>query len=153
MKFKYIGAVTIISIFLCLVLQSIQETRAEGSGDNPKEEVIGDKTKVDAGRGTAVEEKDEVALRRRGSSGGSRGSSGGKSSGGSKGSSGGKGSWGSKGSGWGSSSSSGKGTKHTSKSSSKSFTKKAVTFAAGAYTAAKAAKMAKKVYILCLLIM
>ena len=58
---------------MCLVLQSIQETRAEGSGDNPKEEGIGDKTKVDAGRGTAVEEKDEVALRRRGSSGGSRG--------------------------------------------------------------------------------
>ena len=153
MKFQYIGAVTIISIVLCFVLQSIQETKAEGSGDIARAEVSGDKTKVDAGSGNSVEDKDEVALRRRGSSGGSRGSSGGKSSGGSKGSSGGKSSGGSKGSGWGSSSSSGKGTKHTSKSSSKSFTKKAVTFAAGAYTAKKAAKMAKKVHLLGLLIM
>ena len=82
MKFKYIGAVTLTSIVLCIALQSVQETNAEGSGDNDKFD---------------------------------------------------------------GSSSSGRGTKYTSKSSTKSFTKKAVTFAAGAYTAKKAAKMAKKV--------
>ena len=140
MKFKYIGAVTLTSIVLCIALQSVQETKAEGSGDNDESEISRDQVKAEAGIEILAKEEDEVALRRRGSSGGSRGSSGGKSSGGSKGSS----SGGSKGS-RGSSSSSGRGTKHTSKSSTKSFTKKAVTFAAGAYTAKKAAKMAKKV--------
>ena len=132
MKFKYIGAVTLTSIVLCIALQSVQETKAEGSGDNDESEISRDQVKAEAGIEILAKEEDEVALRRRGSSGGSRGSSGGKSSGGSKGSRG-------------SSSSSGRGTKHTSKSSTKSFTKKAVTFAAGAYTAKKAAKMAKKV--------
>ena len=132
MKFKYIGAVTLTSIVLCIALQSVQETKAEGSGDNDESEISRDQVKAEAGIEIPAKEEDEVALRRRGSSGGSRGSSGGKSSGGSKGSKG-------------SSSSSGRGTKHTSKSSTKSFTKKAVTFAAGAYTAKKAAKMAKKV--------
>ena len=140
MKFKYIGAVTLTSIVLCIALQLFQETKAEGSGDNDQFEEIGDLVDVEVGIGAPAKEEDEVALRRRGSSGGSRGSSGGKSSGGGKGSKG-------------SSSSSGRGTKHTSKSSTKSFTKKAVTFAAGAYTAAKAAKMAKKVYLSGLLIM
>ena len=142
MKFEYIGVLTLTSIVLCIAFQSVQETKAEGSGDNDQFDGSGDQAKGEAGIGVAVKEEDEVALRRRGSSGGSRGSSGGKSSGGSKGSS----SGGSKGS-RGSSSSSGRGTKHTSKSSSKIFTEKAVTFAAGAYTAAKAAKMAKKVYL------
>ena len=140
MKFKYIGVVTLTSILLCIAFQSVQETKAEGSWDNYQFDGSGDQAKGEAGIGVAVKEDDEVALRRRGSSGGSRGSSSGKGSGGSKGSKG-------------SSSSSGRGTKHTSKSSTKSFTKKAVTFAAGAYTAAKAAKMAKKVYLSGLLIM
>ena len=68
MKFKCIGAVTLTSIVLCIALQSVQETKAEGNE-----------------------------------------------------------------------------TKHTSKSSSQKITKRAVTFAAGAYTAEKAAKMAKTV--------
>ena len=134
MKFRYIGAVALTSIVLCIALQSVQETKAEGSGDNDEFDGSRDQVKAEAGIEISAKEEDEVALRRRGSSGGSRGSSSGKGSGGSKGSKG-------------SSSSSGRGTKHTSKSSTKSFTKKAVTFAAGAYTAAKAAKMAKKVYL------